>query len=90
VGIDSETVDAEDESISLDEKGDPMQLSARNQLKGTVKQVIRGAIMGEVVVDIGGQEVVSSITLSSIERLSLKVGDPVFVIIKATDAMIGK
>lgn len=90
MGIDSETVDAEDESISLDEKGDPMQLSARNQLKGTVKQVIRGAIMGEVVVDIGGQEVVSSITLSSIERLSLKVGDPVFVIIKATDAMIGK
>jgi molybdopterin-binding protein len=67
-----------------------MQLSARNQLKGTVKQVIRGAIMGEVVVDIGGQEVVSSITLSSIERLALKVGDPVFVIIKATDAMIGK
>jgi molybdopterin-binding protein len=67
-----------------------MQLSARNQLKGTVKQVIRGAIMGEVVVDIGGQEVVSSITLSSIERLALKVGDPVVVIIKATDAMIGK
>jgi molybdopterin-binding protein len=67
-----------------------MQLSARNQLKGTVKQVIRGAIMGEVVVDIGGQEVVSSITLSSIERLSLKVGDPVIVVIKATDAMIGK
>jgi molybdopterin-binding protein len=67
-----------------------MQLSARNQLKGTVKQVIRGAVMGEVVVDIGGQEVVSSITLSSIERLSLKVGDPVFVIVKATDAMIGK
>ena len=67
-----------------------MQLSARNQLRGTVKQVIRGAIMGEVVVDVGGQEVVSSITLSSIERLALKVGDPVFVIIKATDAMIGK
>lgn len=67
-----------------------MQLSARNQLKGTVKQVIRGAVMGEVVVDIGGQEVVSSITLSSIERLALKVGDPVVVIIKATDAMIGK
>jgi len=67
-----------------------MEISARNQLRGTVKAVVRGAVMGEVVVDIGGQEVVSSITLSSIDRLRLKVGDPVCVIIKATDAMIGK
>lgn len=67
-----------------------MELSARNQLKGTVKKIVRGSVMGEVVVDIGGQEVVSSITLSSIERLALKTGDPVYVIVKATDAMIGK
>jgi len=67
-----------------------MEISARNQLKGTVKKVVRGAVLGEVVVDIGGQEVVSSITLSSIDRLALKVGDPVYVIVKATDAMIGK
>jgi molybdopterin-binding protein len=47
-------------------------------------------VLGEVVVNIGGQEIVSSITLSSIDRLGLKVGDPVFVIVKATDVMIGK
>lgn len=67
-----------------------MEISARNQLRGTVKKVVRGVVMGEVVVDIGGQEVAAEITLASINRLGLKLGDPVFVIIKATDAMIGK
>ncbi len=67
-----------------------MEISARNQLKGTVKSVARGAVLGEVVVSIGGQEVVSSITLASIDRLGLKVGDSVVVIVKATDVMIGK
>jgi molybdopterin-binding protein len=67
-----------------------MEISARNQLRGTVKKVVRGVVMGEVVVDIGGQEVAAEITLASIDRLGLKLGDPVFVIIKATDAMIGK
>jgi molybdopterin-binding protein len=74
----------------FDKERKTMEISARNQLKGTVKAVVRGAVLGEVVVDIGGQEVVSSITLSSIDRLRLKVGDPVFVIVKATDVMIGK
>lgn len=67
-----------------------MELSARNQLKGTVKGVELGAIMAEVVVDIGGQEVVSAITRHSVERLDLKIGDPVVVIIKSTEVMIGK
>ena len=39
-----------------------MEISARNQLRGTVKKVTRGGVNGEVVVDIGGQEMVSSIT----------------------------
>jgi molybdopterin-binding protein len=46
--------------------------------------------MGEVIVDVGGQSVTSSITLSSIDRLAIKVGDAVVVIVKATDVMIGK
>ena len=67
-----------------------MELSARNQLKGTVKGVELGAIMAEVVVDVGGQDVVSAITRHSVERLGLKIGDPVVVIIKSTEVMIGK
>jgi len=67
-----------------------MEISARNQLKGRVKQVTPGAVMSEVVVDIGGQEVVSMISKSSVERLGIKVGDAVVAIIKATEVMIGK
>ena len=67
-----------------------MQISARNQLKGTIKQVTPGAVMSEVIVDIGGQEVVSMISKSSVDRLGLKVGDSVVAIIKATEVMIGK
>jgi molybdopterin-binding protein len=67
-----------------------MEISARNQLKGKVKQVTPGAVMSEVVVDIGGQEVVSMISKASVERLELKPGDPVVAIIKATEVIIGK
>jgi molybdopterin-binding protein len=67
-----------------------MELSARNQLKGTVKSVELGAIMAEVVVDLGGQEVVAAITRHSVERLKLTQGDTVTVIIKSTEVMIGK
>jgi molybdopterin-binding protein len=67
-----------------------MRLSARNQFKGTVKSVKLGAIMAEVVVDFAGQEIVSEITKSSVERLGLKTGDAVTVIVKATEVMLGK
>lgn len=67
-----------------------MELSARNQLKGTVKDVRLGNIMAEVVVDIGGQEVVAVITKGSVERLELRPGNQVTAIIKATEVIIGK
>ena len=66
-----------------------MQLSARNQLRGTVRSVAIGTIMAEVVVAIGDQEVVAAITRGSTERLGLKEGDEVTVIIKSTEVMIG-
>lgn len=67
-----------------------MEISARNQLKGTVKSVKLGAVMAEVVLDVSGQEVVAAITKDSVERLGLKQGDQATAIIKATEVMIGK
>jgi molybdopterin-binding protein len=67
-----------------------MELSARNQLKGTVKSITHGAVMAEVVIDVGGVEVVSAITDSSVKRLNLRVGDQVTAIIKATEVIVGK
>jgi molybdopterin-binding protein len=66
-----------------------MQLSARNQLTGTVRSVQLGTVMAEVTVDVAGQPIVSAITRSSAERLNLTEGQPVTVIIKATEVLLG-
>ena len=49
-----------------------MELSARNQLKGTVKKIALGEVMAEVVMDVGGQEVVAAIdqALAETSRLA--------------------
>jgi len=67
-----------------------MELSARNQLDGTVTSVQLGTIMAEVSVDVGGQEVVSAITRASAERLGVEEGDQVAVVVKATEMMLAR
>ena len=67
-----------------------MALSARNQLPGTVKSVVLGAVMAEIVVDVAGHEVVSVITRHSAESLDVKAGDNLTVVIKSTAAMLEK
>ena len=67
-----------------------MELSARNQLRGSVKSVTAGNVMAEVVVDVGGQEIASAITRASAERLGLAEGDAVVAIVKATDVLLAK
>lgn len=67
-----------------------MELSARNQLKGRVTGVNLGSIMAEVTVSVEPADVVATITRASVERLGLKAGDPVTVVIKSTEVMIGK
>lgn len=67
-----------------------MKISARNVLKGKVKQITEGAVNNEIVVAVaGGVEMVSIITKSSSERLGLKVGKEVYAIVKASNVMIG-
>lgn len=67
-----------------------MKLSARNVLKGKVKSVNHGAVNSEVVVDLrGGDQVVSVITKASAESLGLAEGKDVYVVIKATNVMVG-
>ncbi len=68
-----------------------MELSTRNQLRGKVKSVTKGAVMAEIVIALdGGQELVSVITKGSAERLALKAGDSITALVKATEVMIGK
>jgi len=67
-----------------------MKISARNQLKGTVKTTKLGSVMAEVTVEVDAGEVVAAITRGSVESLGLNAGDRVTVIIKSTEVMIGK
>jgi molybdopterin-binding protein len=65
-----------------------MQISARNQLPGVVTSITLGVVTAEVVVDVGGRDVVSVITRTSAEQMGLREGSPVTVIIKATEVML--
>jgi molybdopterin-binding protein len=68
-----------------------VELSARNQIAGTVKSITLGAVMADVTIDIGnGQTLTAAITRNSVERLGLKEGDAVVAVIKATEVMVGK
>jgi molybdopterin-binding protein len=66
-----------------------VRLSARNILKGTVKQITPGAVNSEVIIELpGGQEIVSIITKSSTETLGLAVGGTAYAVIKASSVMV--
>lgn len=65
-------------------------LSARNQFKGKIKSVKIGNVMAEVIVSVGEIEIVSLISRTSAEHMSLKVGDEVSAVIKSTEVLIDK
>ena len=68
-----------------------MRISARNQIKGTVVEVKKGATTSHVLVDIGGGQIVtSSITNEAVDELALTVGDDAFAVIKASDVMVAE
>lgn len=68
-----------------------MKISARNVLKGKVKQITTGAVNSEVIVELpGGVEIVSIITKHSAEAMGLVEGKGVYAVVKASDVLIGE
>ena len=66
-----------------------MRISARNQIKGTVVEVKKGATTAHVRVDIGnGQIITSAITNEAVDELGIKAGGKATVVVKASDVMI--
>jgi molybdopterin-binding protein len=66
-----------------------MKLSARNQLKGTIVDVIKGATTSHVRIDIGGgATVTASITNEAVEDLKLAKGQTAMAVIKASDVLV--
>ena len=67
-----------------------MRLSARNQLSGTVTEVVPGAVTTTVKVELAGGDIVtSSITKEAADDLGVQVGSAVTVIVKASDVILG-
>ena len=66
-----------------------MKISARNVIKGTIKEIVVGAVNSEIVIATSsGETIVSVITKESVERMGLKVGSPVYAVIKASNVMV--
>lgn len=67
-----------------------MRLSARNQIPGTIVDVVPGTVTTTVKVQLaGGDMVTSSITKEAADDLGLSAGATVTVIVKATDVILG-
>lgn len=63
--------------------------SARNRLCGTVVRCQKGAVNGEVVIELpGGKRVVATITNESIHELGLAEGSPACALIKASHVIL--
>jgi molybdopterin-binding protein len=70
-------------------KGHAMKISARNQLKGNIVDVVKGATTSHVRIELGGGAIVTaSITNEAVDELKLAKGKPAIAVIKASDVMV--
>ena len=68
-----------------------MKYGARNQLSGKVLEIKRGAVMGQVRLEIPEKSTMGSVmTLDSIDELTLQEGDRVRIVIKAINVLLVK
>jgi len=67
-----------------------MKISVRNKIPATVKEVKMGAVMAEVIVQAGDNQIVAAITKDAAEDLALKAGDNVTALVKSTSVIIQK
>jgi molybdopterin-binding protein len=70
-------------------EGHAMKISARNQFKGKIVEVKKGATTAHVRLEIApGQVITSSITNEAVDELGLKVGGSAIAVVKASSVMI--
>jgi molybdopterin-binding protein len=67
-----------------------MAVSARNQLKGEIIDVVLGTVMAHITIQVGENVIESVITRRSADELNLKKGDSVTAVIKATEVLVAK
>jgi molybdopterin-binding protein len=79
-----------DEFMPVGAKGPSPRISGRNQLMGTVAEVVIDGLLAKVVLAVGSQRVTAIITADAAHELALKPGDTAFALIKATEVMIAR
>jgi molybdopterin-binding protein len=79
-----------DEFMPSSARGSSPRISGRNQLAGTVVEVVIEGLLAKVVLAVGGQRVTAIITSDAARELALKPGDAAFALIKATEVMIAR
>jgi molybdate transport system regulatory protein len=68
-----------------------LKISARNRLKGIVREVEKGEVASKVKIEIGAPNVITAlISREAVEQLDIRAGDRVEAVIKATEVMIAK
>ncbi|MBC8750555.1 MULTISPECIES: TOBE domain-containing protein [Paraburkholderia] len=77
--------------VARDGDGDaPLKLSARNQLRGTVQSVKRGAVNAEVSLGLeGGAVITAVVTNGSVDTLGLQEGARAVAVFKASSVILG-
>jgi molybdate transport system regulatory protein len=66
------------------------QVSARNQINGTIAEIQKGAAMSVVTVSAQGHTITSAITNQAVQELGLRQHDAVVALVKATEGIIAK
>lgn len=67
-----------------------MQISARNQIQGRIKEIEKGRVNAKVVVELSsGSSLVSIVSHSAVDSLNLKIGDEVTSLFKSNSVFIG-
>ncbi|QKF82429.1 TOBE domain-containing protein [Halarcobacter ebronensis] len=68
---------------------EPLKVSARNTIKGTIKELIKGAVNSEVKLSIGDNGTIYAIvTNDAVEDLGFSVGETAYAIIKASNVIL--
>ena len=65
-----------------------MEQSIRNEIPGTVKEIISDKVLSEIIVETAVGDVAAIITTRSVNDMGLKVGDQVAALVKATNVSI--
>ena len=79
------------QSSTRPKRGKPLGLDAisgRNKLHGSITELRFEGLLVQATIDVGGQEITSIITSDAARALRLKVGTPVYALIKSTEVMV--